>query len=441
MTNQPNQPKVFDAVLGGQAPPPVEGIVLGGIDGVKSRLASPVIASRLAALNKALNYGKPGLDLVILALEDKIRQVRRSAFLLLQERVEPQAKLAVQKYKFWSGFERLNGLPCGYVTTFANRKVVEFDLKSGIANPGSTAYSLRGISQWGSERHEPYMMIAYKLKILLQYRRVRRLVEALVFGEASDSDSVVDYLVANCNQLPNLKAVFIGDISDKECMISDITQSNLSPILAAYPKLEVLKVRATCRVYSYQQLAFEPLRHYKLKALIIESGGLSREVINQICQLELPALEYLELWLGRAEYGGTSSIEDLMPILSGNLFPKLKYLGLRNCEYTDDIAFAIVQSPIVEQLLELDLSMGTLGDEGAKALLNCPAVQQLDILDLSQNYLSNEIIALSQVQQSLLEKDDRDVYVHIVTDESKGCPEYTEDEDGLHEYRYCSVAE
>ncbi len=438
MTNQPNQPEADDAVLGGQAPPPVEGVVLGGIDGVKNRLSSPVIASRISALNEALNYGKPGLNLVILALEDRIRQVRQAAFLLLQERVEPQAKLAVQKYKFWSSFERLNGLPCKYVTTFANRKVVEFDLDSGINNPGSTAYSLRTVSR-GPKRYEPHVMIEYKLKILLQHRRMRRLVEALVFGV--DSDSIVDYLVANCNQLPNLKAVFFGDISDEECMISSIRQSNISPVLVAYPKLEVLKVRATYRVYSNQQLAFEPLRHSKLKALIIESGGLSREVVNQICKIELPALEYLELWLGRAEYGGTSSIEDLMPILSGNLFPKLKYLGLRNCEYTDDIAFAIVQSPIIEQLLELDLSMGTLGDEGAKALLNCPAVQQLDILDLSQNYVSNEIVALSQVQQSLLEKNDRNVYVHIVTDEQKGCPEYTEDEDGLHEHRYCSVAE
>lgn len=143
MTNQPNQPGAYDAVLGGKASPLVEGVVLGGIHGVKSRLASHVIASRVAALYQAFNYGNSGLNLVILALEDKFRKVRLSAFLLLQGRVEPQARLALQRYKFWSGFERLNGLASKHATTFANRKVIEFDLDSGITNPASTAYALR----------------------------------------------------------------------------------------------------------------------------------------------------------------------------------------------------------------------------------------------------------------------------------------------------------
>ena len=35
MTNNQNQPREYDAVLGGQSPPPVEGAILGGIEGVK----------------------------------------------------------------------------------------------------------------------------------------------------------------------------------------------------------------------------------------------------------------------------------------------------------------------------------------------------------------------------------------------------------------------
>ena len=137
---------------------------------------------------------------------------------------------------------------------------------------------------------------------------------------------------------------------------------------------------------------FNPfLKHDNLEALIIESGGLRKEIINQICQLELPALKYLELWLGRKDYGGTSSIEDIIPILYGR-FPKLKYLGLRNSEYTDDIVSEIIDSPIINNLIELDFSMGTLTDEGAEALLNCPAIHQLDTLDISENSLSDEMI-------------------------------------------------
>ena len=111
MTNNQNQPREYDAVLGGQSPPPVEGAILGGIEGVKHRLPSPVIEARVAAIEEAINYGEVGLNLVIEALEDKYRQVRHSASILLQERAEPQAKLALQNYKFWSGFERLYGLP------------------------------------------------------------------------------------------------------------------------------------------------------------------------------------------------------------------------------------------------------------------------------------------------------------------------------------------
>ena len=170
-------------------------------------------------------------------------------------------------------------------------------------------------------------------------------------------------------------------------------------------------------------LAFVPLQHEKLKALIIEPGGLRREVIHQICTLELPALEYLELWLGRDEYGGNSTFEDLMPIISDQQFPRLKYLGLRNSEYSDDIAFAIVQSPLIEQLVELDFSMGTLGDEGAEALLNCSAVHQLDTLNVDANCLSDQMVA--RLKQLEIE-----VITHTYS--SQKHPHY---------HRYCSVAE
>ncbi len=43
MPNDQNQPGEYDAVLGGQNSTPVDAAVLGGIAGVKSRLASPAI--------------------------------------------------------------------------------------------------------------------------------------------------------------------------------------------------------------------------------------------------------------------------------------------------------------------------------------------------------------------------------------------------------------
>ncbi len=43
MAENPNQPREYDAVKGGQAPAPVSGVVLGGLEGVKKRLSNPVI--------------------------------------------------------------------------------------------------------------------------------------------------------------------------------------------------------------------------------------------------------------------------------------------------------------------------------------------------------------------------------------------------------------
>lgn len=55
MNNERN-PKEYDLVLGGHNTPPIDGVVLGGIEGVKSRLASDNIQSQISALSEALNY-------------------------------------------------------------------------------------------------------------------------------------------------------------------------------------------------------------------------------------------------------------------------------------------------------------------------------------------------------------------------------------------------
>ncbi len=55
MANNLNCPKEYDAVMGGTNPPPIYGAVLGGIDGIKQRLASSVVEVQIAALSDALN--------------------------------------------------------------------------------------------------------------------------------------------------------------------------------------------------------------------------------------------------------------------------------------------------------------------------------------------------------------------------------------------------
>ena len=92
------QPHHGDVVLGGQAALPSGAVVLGGLDGVRRRLISPVAEQRSLALTEALQHGQRGLNLVIRALNDRSEAVRESAYALLQNRSEPKVIRAVEQF-------------------------------------------------------------------------------------------------------------------------------------------------------------------------------------------------------------------------------------------------------------------------------------------------------------------------------------------------------
>ncbi|WP_333384096.1 formylglycine-generating enzyme family protein [Microcoleus sp. B4-D4] len=98
MTENQNQPREYDAVKGGQSQVPLGAAVLGGIPGVKSRLASPIVEVRITALSEALKYGDAGLDLIIGALQDESMSVKFAAYSLLKDRDELNLKEQFQKY-------------------------------------------------------------------------------------------------------------------------------------------------------------------------------------------------------------------------------------------------------------------------------------------------------------------------------------------------------
>jgi hypothetical protein len=420
-----NSPQDFDAVLGGQAPPPVDGIVLGGIEGAKVRLSSSDIKVRVSALSSVINYGDAGLEVVIQALQDESKQLQRAAYWLLRGRDSEKVKQALQNYKPWHLEERLQRYP-GYrgdnVSIFANRQVKNFDSEVGITDPVGTAYALR--CDYDEEENA-----VDKLAELLQHPEAGKL-EALVIGawsgELTDysSSAIIEALVVASYKLANLKALFIGDIHYEESEISWILQSDISPILQAYPNLEILQVRGGTG------LEFSPVQHDNLEALIVETGGLNPDTIAQICACNLPNLTHLELWLGSAEYGGHSSVDDLNSILIEAVFPNLVYLGLRNSTYSNDIAKTVINSPLINSIKILDLSMGTLTDEGADILIKSPEVRQIEILNISENYLSDDKVALLSLQESR-----GNFNVHVMTNEQK------KDDYDEEAYRYCSVAE
>ena len=105
MSEHQNEPREYDAVKGGQNPPPISAAVLGGIPSIKSRLASPTVYVRAAALPEALKYGEAGLDLIIQALHDQIMSVRFAAYLLLKDRDEEKIKQYLRNYSRFHVYE------------------------------------------------------------------------------------------------------------------------------------------------------------------------------------------------------------------------------------------------------------------------------------------------------------------------------------------------
>ncbi|MFI8521015.1 STM4015 family protein [Streptomyces sp. NPDC085481] len=216
-------------------------------------------------------------------------------------------------------------------------------------------------------------------------------VRALIVGgwdEAYETSSagIVEALVGAKDEFPALEAVFLGDMLSEDCEISWIVQSDVTPLLAAYPRLTTLGVRGST------ELAFPPVRHEGLRRLVVETGGLPAALVRDIAACDLPALEHLELWLGTDWYGGDSTPGDLEPVLAGDRLPALRYLGLRNCVTQDAVAAAVAGAPVVARLAELDLSMGTLTDAGGQALLDGQrSLAHLKRLDLSHHYLSEEM--------------------------------------------------
>ncbi|MEG4232406.1 PspA/IM30 family protein [Microcoleus sp. Pol11C3] len=93
-----DQPKPYDAVRGGQLPPPVGGVVLGGLAGVKHRLSSSVSEHRIAALRETLNYGDAGLKIVIKICQSETGPVQRAACDLLIQKLSAIAREKLQAF-------------------------------------------------------------------------------------------------------------------------------------------------------------------------------------------------------------------------------------------------------------------------------------------------------------------------------------------------------
>ncbi len=286
---------------------------------------------------------------------------------------------------------------------FQGKPVTNYDKNIGIADPINTVYRLW--SDYDTEENTLEL-----LEHFLTDQNVKKVTNLIIGTWSYESESnqpLVELLTSSADKLPNLSALFLGDIIEEEAQISWIVQSNLSAMLQAYPQLEYLQVKGN------DGLSFGEMKLDCLKTLIIETGGLSLSVAKEVFQSQLPALEHLELWLGTPDYGGDITPEDLVPLFDGSIFLKLSYLGLRDSEIADQVAVAVANAPIVQRLKTLDLSLGNIGDIGATALLESPLINHLEKLDLHHHYISDELtqkLAKLSVIVDVSDRQKADVY-------------------------------
>lgn len=262
-------------------------------------------------------------------------------------------------------------------------------------DPGAYAWRLRVVSFEPEEEFGPYFD-----RFLSEVDTEP--ITALVIGITESMDTEPGYreardlLVEHRDRFPNLRSLFLGDVVGEECEVSWMGQTDLGPLLGAFPDLTELAARGTGDHPSQPGLpvpgetALHLLlpEHPALRSLTVQGGGLPGLVCRELDATRLPALEHLELWLGVAEYGGDSNPDDLARTLSGEAFPELRFLGVRNAEATDTWVAALAEAPVTARLETLDLSLGTLGDTGARIILDTPVFHTLERLDLHHHYLS-----------------------------------------------------
>ncbi|UII27446.1 STM4015 family protein [Fulvivirga maritima] len=265
-------------------------------------------------------------------------------------------------------------------SSFNNKPVVDFE---GTISPDK-AYRIR--IDYDSE-----VTFGSLIKQFCEDPNAQQVEEIILgnwFGDVSEpeeSNFPVDALVENKDKLPNLKYIFLGDITYEECEISWIENADVNSIFKAYPELKYFKVRGG------NGLSFGELKHDALETLIVETGGLGAGSIDELAKAELPNLKHFEIWTGDENYGWDGNINTFKPFFSKDKFPKLEYLGLCDCDITDQIAVALKDASVLDIISTLDLSRGTLGDEGAAALLANKKIENLKFLNLRFHYMSSKM--------------------------------------------------
>lgn len=293
----------------------------------------------------------------------------------------------------------------GKDATFAGRPVVDFDYHQPLPDDMADKLCLHVSCTFddqgnfppappemprGTELHEHM----FGMMDWFTRQPVATQLQALSIGMFGDAEASQELhgktMIAAAANFPALRHLFTGNIGQNVQEAFWLDSHDPGAILAAYPALETLKIRAS----KWDMPALAPTRHDQLKTLIIEGCATPAMLFKWLGESAFPALEMLEVWTGNPEYGGIDDANPIWHVLMSEAMPMLTHLGLRNCGFGDQLVGELTMAPLVKQLNVLDLSRSTITDAGVETMLRYKAdLAHLTRIDLSENFISPDAAA------------------------------------------------
>jgi hypothetical protein len=163
-------------------------------------------------------------------------------------------------------------------------------------------------------------------------------------------------------------------------------------VFAAVPALHELVVQCNDINLVHDIFGSTPPRPFpemtRLRRLVLRDPALNPAVVAALGASSFPELETLELWLGRFEYSWGGSARDLIPLLNGPGFGKLRHLTLVS-DLEDALVDVLAESALIARLETLRLPFGMLGASAAARLRGrWSAFSNLIRLDVTGNAMT-----------------------------------------------------
>jgi uncharacterized protein (TIGR02996 family) len=203
----------------------------------------------------------------------------------------------------------------------------------------------------------------------------------------NDQQPLIDAMVKKPPRA--LRVLHIGDFEPpEECEVSWYNIGKLGKLWKVIPQLRHLILHGGS--WTLGDLELPEVRRVELK-----TGGLSKASGDAIAKAKIPKVEHLEIWYGTDDYGGGCGPAQVTALLARTDLPALRWLGLKNADFGDEICKVVGKGKLVKQLTHLDLSMSVLTDDGARALAaHKDALAHLQELNVSDTYVTDEGVKL-----------------------------------------------